>query len=161
MRYQVVLLVHFKDVQQSITKCKSKWNTMDIKHAYVCGVQNILSSHTFIWYGMHGVDKQYKLLQTCLMPDEGMTHGSSILVYLVFGPGRTSTERMARPISTIVWGSPEARLGVQGKARRTRPSRIRTWLGFIRTVFICKWLGEQSRDPTFVYKRLGGRSSRG
>jgi hypothetical protein len=29
--------------------------------------------------------------------DEGMTHGSSILAYLVFGPGRTSTKVMARP----------------------------------------------------------------
>jgi hypothetical protein len=25
MRYQVVLLIHFNDVQQSITKCKNKW----------------------------------------------------------------------------------------------------------------------------------------
>jgi hypothetical protein len=29
--------------------------------------------------------------------DKGMTHGSSILAYLVFGPGRTSIEGMARP----------------------------------------------------------------
>jgi hypothetical protein len=33
--------------------------------------------------------------------DEGMTHGSSILTYLVFGSGRASTEGMARPISMI------------------------------------------------------------
>jgi hypothetical protein len=88
-----------------------------------------------------------------------MTRGSSILAYLVFSLGRTSTERMARPISTIVWDSPEARLGVQGKARRTRPSQIRTYLGFIQTVFICNWLREQSRDPSFAYKRMRGRSS--
>jgi hypothetical protein len=50
--------------------------------------------------------------------DEGMTHGSLILAYLVFGPGRTSTRRIARPISTIIWRGAEARLGVQGKARR-------------------------------------------
>jgi hypothetical protein len=29
--------------------------------------------------------------------NEGMTCGSSIFVYLVFGPGRASTEGMARP----------------------------------------------------------------
>jgi hypothetical protein len=33
--------------------------------------------------------------------DEGMTHGSSILAYLVFRPGRTSTEGMARPTKMI------------------------------------------------------------
>jgi hypothetical protein len=48
--------------------------------------------------------------------DEGMTRGSLILAYLVFGPGRTSIERIARPTSIIVWRGPEARLGVQGKA---------------------------------------------
>jgi hypothetical protein len=42
-----------------------------------------------------------------------------------------------------------------------RPSRIMTCLGFIQTDFICNLLGEQSRDPTFAYKRLGGRSSSG
>jgi hypothetical protein len=47
--------------------------------------------------------------------DEGMTHGSSILAYLVFGPGRASVEGMARPISTTVWRGPGARLGVQCK----------------------------------------------
>jgi hypothetical protein len=50
--------------------------------------------------------------------DEGMTRGSSILAYLIFGLGRTSTKRIARPINIIVWRGPEARLGVQGKARR-------------------------------------------
>jgi hypothetical protein len=50
--------------------------------------------------------------------DEGMAHGSSILAYLVFGPGRTSTRRIARTISIIIWRGPEARLGIQGKARR-------------------------------------------
>jgi hypothetical protein len=50
--------------------------------------------------------------------DEGMTHGSSIFTYLVFGPRMTSTEGTARPTSMIVWRSLEARLGIQGKARR-------------------------------------------
>jgi hypothetical protein len=46
----------------------------------------------------------------------GMLHrGSSILAYLVFGPGRASVEGMARPISTTVWRGPGARLGVQCK----------------------------------------------
>jgi hypothetical protein len=34
--------------------------------------------------------------------NEGMTYGSSILAYLVFGLDRTSVEGMARPISTTV-----------------------------------------------------------
>jgi hypothetical protein len=33
--------------------------------------------------------------------DEGMTCGSSILAYLVFGPGRASTEGIARPTKMI------------------------------------------------------------
>jgi hypothetical protein len=44
--------------------------------------------------------------------DEGRTLGSLILAYLVFGPGRASTDRMARPINMIEWYSPGARLGV-------------------------------------------------
>jgi hypothetical protein len=44
--------------------------------------------------------------------DEGMTCGSSILAYLVFGPRRTSTEGTARPTSTIAWRAPGTRLGV-------------------------------------------------
>jgi hypothetical protein len=44
--------------------------------------------------------------------DEGMTHGSSILAYLVFSPRRTSTEGMARPTSMIAWRGLGARLGV-------------------------------------------------
>jgi hypothetical protein len=54
--------------------------------------------------------------------DKGMTHGSSILAYLVFGLGRASTEGIARPMSIIAWRSPGERLGVQCKTRRTRPS---------------------------------------
>jgi hypothetical protein len=33
--------------------------------------------------------------------DEGMTYGSSILAYLVFGPRRVSTEGMTRPTKMI------------------------------------------------------------
>jgi hypothetical protein len=36
-----------------------------------------------------------------MLGDEGMTHGSLILAYLVFGPGRASTEGIAMPISMI------------------------------------------------------------
>jgi hypothetical protein len=50
--------------------------------------------------------------------DEGMSHGSSILAYLVFGPGRVFTEGIARPISMIAWCSLEERPGVQCKTRR-------------------------------------------
>jgi hypothetical protein len=35
-----------------------------------------------------------------------MTHGSSILAYLVFNPGRASAEGIARPMSIIAWRSP-------------------------------------------------------
>jgi hypothetical protein len=90
--------------------------------------------------------------------DEGMTNGPSIFNYLVFGPGKTSAEERARPMKLIVWRGPGARLGVQCKTQGRRPSQIRTCLGFIQTASICNWLGEQSRDPTFAYKRLGGRS---
>jgi hypothetical protein len=45
-----------------------------------------------------------------MVGDEGMTLGSSILAYLVFGPGRTLTKVIVRPTSMIVWHSPGARL---------------------------------------------------
>jgi hypothetical protein len=47
--------------------------------------------------------------------DKGMTQGSSILAYLVFGPGRASAEGMERPVSTTIWRGPGARLGAQCK----------------------------------------------
>jgi hypothetical protein len=90
--------------------------------------------------------------------DEGMPNGASIFAYLVFGPGGTFAEGIARTMKFIIWRSPGARLGVQCKTRRTRPSRIRTCLGFIQIASICNWLGEQFWDPTFAYKRLRGRS---
>jgi hypothetical protein len=90
--------------------------------------------------------------------NEGMSNEPLIFVYLVFGPGGTSAKGIARPMKLIVWRGPGARLGMQCKTRRTRPSRIRTCLGFIQTASIYNWLGEQSWDPTFAYKRLGGRS---
>jgi hypothetical protein len=90
--------------------------------------------------------------------DEGMMSGPSIFTYLVFSPEGTSAEGIARPMKLAIWRNPGARLGVQCKTQRRRPSRIRTRLGFIQTDSICNWLGEQSRDPTFAYKRLGGRS---
>jgi hypothetical protein len=52
--------------------------------------------------------------------NKGMTHGSSILAYLVFGSGRASKEGMARPINTISWRSPGARLGVQCKNSKNK-----------------------------------------
>jgi hypothetical protein len=50
--------------------------------------------------------------------DEGMTYGSSIFAYLVFGPRRISIERTARPTNMIAWRGPGARLDVQGKTQR-------------------------------------------
>jgi hypothetical protein len=76
--------------------------------------------------------------------DEGMSNGPSIFAYLVFGPGGTSVEGITRTMKSIVWRGPGARLGVHCKIQRTRPSRIRTCLGFVRTDSICNWLGEQS-----------------
>jgi hypothetical protein len=75
--------------------------------------------------------------------DEGMTHESSILAYLVFGLGRTSTKGMARPTNMIAWCGPGTRLGIQGKNSR-RPSWIRARLRFIQTDSICTLLGGQS-----------------
>jgi hypothetical protein len=49
-----------------------------------------------------------------------MTHGSSILAYLVFDPGMASKEGMARPINTIGWRGPGARLGVQCKNSKNK-----------------------------------------
>jgi hypothetical protein len=72
--------------------------------------------------------------------DEGIPNGPSIFTYLVCGPGGTSVEAITRPMKLIVWHGPGARLGVQCKTRGTRPSRIRTCLGFIRTASICNQL---------------------
>jgi hypothetical protein len=47
--------------------------------------------------------------------DEGMTNGPSIFTYLVFGPGRTSTEGITRPTKITAWRGPGARLAVQGE----------------------------------------------
>jgi hypothetical protein len=44
--------------------------------------------------------------------DEGMTRGSSILAYLVFGPRRVSIEGMARPTKMIAWHGLGVRLDV-------------------------------------------------
>jgi hypothetical protein len=43
--------------------------------------------------------------------DEGMTNGSPIFAYLVFGPGRVSHERHSRPIKAVAWRGPGAILG--------------------------------------------------
>jgi hypothetical protein len=75
--------------------------------------------------------------------DEGMTYGSSIFTYLVFGPGRASTEGTARPTKIIGWHGLGAKLDVQGNDSR-RPSWIRFRLGFLQTGSICTLLGGQS-----------------
>jgi hypothetical protein len=47
--------------------------------------------------------------------DEGMTNGPLIFAYLVFGPGRTSTKGITRPMKITAWRGPGARLAVQGE----------------------------------------------
>jgi hypothetical protein len=47
--------------------------------------------------------------------DEGMTCGSSIFTYLVFGLGRASTKEMARHTKITAWRGPGAKLDVQGE----------------------------------------------
>jgi hypothetical protein len=41
--------------------------------------------------------------------DEGMTYGSSIFAYLVFGPGRASTEGIARPTKIAALTRPRSK----------------------------------------------------
>jgi hypothetical protein len=61
------------------------------------------------------------MFRSCELPimikiiDEGMPNGPLIFGYLVFGPGGTSVEGIARPMKLIVWRGPGARLGVQCK----------------------------------------------
>jgi hypothetical protein len=57
--------------------------------------------------------------------DKGMTCGSSIFTYLVFGPGRASTEGMARPTKIAAWRGLGAKLDVQGK-----DSKSPRWIRF-------------------------------
>jgi hypothetical protein len=47
--------------------------------------------------------------------DEGMICGSSIFAYLVFSPGRASTEGTARPTKITAWRGPGAKLDIQGE----------------------------------------------
>jgi hypothetical protein len=52
--------------------------------------------------------------------DEGMTDGSPIFAYLVFGPGGAPIERVARPMKIAAWCGPEVTLGVQVKIQRVQ-----------------------------------------
>jgi hypothetical protein len=47
--------------------------------------------------------------------NEGMTYGPSIFAYLVFGPGRASTEGITRPTKITAWRDLGAKLDVQGE----------------------------------------------
>jgi hypothetical protein len=49
--------------------------------------------------------------------DEGMTCGSLIFAYLVFGPRRASTEGTTRPTKIIAWHGPGANLTYKAKIR--------------------------------------------
>jgi hypothetical protein len=44
-----------------------------------------------------------------------MTCGPSIFAYLVFGPGKASTEGITRPTKITAWRGPGAKLDVQGE----------------------------------------------
>jgi hypothetical protein len=90
--------------------------------------------------------------------DKGIPNRSSIFAYLVFGPGGISSKKSQIPGRYQPGAAHGRNLAYKTKTRRRKPSRIRTRLGFIQNGSICNQLGEQSRDPTFAYKRLGGRS---
>jgi hypothetical protein len=47
--------------------------------------------------------------------DEGMPNRPSAFAYLVFGPGGTTVEGIARPMKITAWRSPGIQLGVQDK----------------------------------------------
>jgi hypothetical protein len=81
-----------------------------------------------------------------------------IFTYLVFGPGGITVEGITMPMKISACAAQGYNLAYKKKTRGRRPSRIRTHLGFIQTDSICNQLGEHSWDPTFAYKRLGGRS---
>jgi hypothetical protein len=44
-----------------------------------------------------------------------MTNKLSIFAYLVFGPGREATEGKTKPIKTMAWRGPGAKLVVQDR----------------------------------------------
>jgi hypothetical protein len=52
--------------------------------------------------------------------DEGMTNRPSIFAYLVFGPGGSTVEGIARPIKTAAGRGPGATLGRQARIRRVQ-----------------------------------------
>jgi hypothetical protein len=82
------------------------------------------------------------MMQKCvfekIVTDEGMTLGSSILAYLVFGPGGCPPKGRQGPQARSTGAAQEQDLADTAKTRRTRPSRIRTCLGFIQTASISR-----------------------
>jgi hypothetical protein len=59
------------------------------------------SGYGLTWYDMEDLTFQPTPMRSS-RGDEGMTNGSSIFAYLVFGPGRVSLERLSRPIKAMV-----------------------------------------------------------
>jgi hypothetical protein len=96
-------------------------------------------------------------MKSIIGSDEGMSNRSLIFAYLVFGLGGVPSKESQSPGRYRPGAAQGHNLAYKTKTRRRRPSQIRTRLGFIQTGSICNQLGEQSRDPTFAYKRLGGR----
>jgi hypothetical protein len=97
----------------------------------------------FLLLYVESSSSNFKHLLESMAVDEGMTCGSLIFAYLVFGLGRASTEGITRPMKIVAWHGPEEELDVQGKDSR-RPSWIRFGLGFVQTGSIYTFLGGQS-----------------
>jgi hypothetical protein len=77
---------------------------------YWAGMKELFDSHN-----KSGYERTDRSLHSRCGVDEGMSNGPSIFAYLVFGPGGTSVEGIARPMKLIVWRGLGARLGVQCK----------------------------------------------
>jgi hypothetical protein len=63
--------------------------------------------------------------------DEGMTNGSPIFAYLVFGPGGVSFERFSRPTKASARRGPRAILGVQARLRGVQVGPV-----FVQVLFL-------------------------
>jgi hypothetical protein len=67
--------------------------------------------------GFLGVGRNPCRLDTDTVTDEGMTNGSPMFAYLVFGQGGVSFERFSRPTKASARRGLGATLGVQAKLR--------------------------------------------
>jgi hypothetical protein len=86
--------------------------------------------------------------------NEGMTCGSSIFAYLVFGPGRTFTEGIVRPTKIMARHGPGAKLDKQGEESK-RSSSIRLRLGFISNRFYLYFAWRTIPGPNLHIYKVG------